>query len=847
MLRIGQVKVKGLPLVVLFVCITGWFAGGCASYNVQTQKISQSYELGNTQAAAAQISAEADKRGEGKDAVVWRLEQGAVLRAAERFEESNQAFDKAEELVNKYEEAAKMSVSREAIAAVTNLTTLPYEGFAYDKIMMNTYKALNYLELGDYEKARVELYRAYERQKDAVHINSKRIEKAQEEGEKQNLHVNMDKVNNDNRFKNQFDNYYSDLNQLSAYADYVNPAAVYLDGLFFMTRATGNSDLERSRNSFERVRSMIGENKFIRQDLETVQQVINGQQIPATTYVFFETGQAPEREQIRIDLPLFLITPGVPYVGAAFPKLKYRDNYISALNVSYSGTTEPTLLLASMDGVIAREFKNELPIIITKTLIASAVKAAVTYGASRAASQKNETAKYVTLIAGAIYQAATNQADLRTWTSLPKEFQFCRFPTPADRKIELEPPFSGYKLPVTLNDGLINVVWVKSVNRGSPLLVNQFKLKDETKGTVALPPPEAAIAKEVTQQEPSKPEQLQQIQQAEVSKPEQTVQPSQPEATGQEQPRQGGQPETPKSEQPIPSLQSESSIPVQSTQMPQQEPAKPDEATQENKTEASTEQPDQPSQLESIKSELPTQESRPEVPKHEEPTQSDNNQSSASEEDTKKELSKTEQQSQVLQSETSKFGQSTKTGHNEGPSLSVIKQALQKNLQSNQIEHNEGPSLIGVGLPEEKVTAQIEAERISKIGKTMLKKIDPLLTKLSDSMDNNDWNTVIQTGKELIEIDPENFIANVGLGLAYAMLSEFELSIQYFKKANELIPSSAVPFIGTTFVYARKGDKDKAFEFLKFAIDRGYNVRTLKNDTGFPEDFRNDPRLDSYL
>ncbi len=173
------------------VCMIGCFSAGCASYNMQTQKISQSYELGNMQAAAAQISAEADKRGEGKDGVVWRLEQGAVLRAAGKLEDSNKAFDKAEELVNKYEEAAKMSVSREAIAAVTNLTTLPYEGFAYDKIMMNTYKALNYLELGDYEKARVEFIRAYERQRDAVHINSKRIEKAQEEGEKQNLHVNM--------------------------------------------------------------------------------------------------------------------------------------------------------------------------------------------------------------------------------------------------------------------------------------------------------------------------------------------------------------------------------------------------------------------------------------------------------------------------------------------------------------------------------------------------------------------------------------------------------------------------------------------------------------------------------
>ena len=33
---------------------------------------------------------------------------------------------------------------------------------------------------------------------------------------------------------------------------------------------------------------MIGENKYIRQDMETLQQVVNGKPISATTYVFFE-------------------------------------------------------------------------------------------------------------------------------------------------------------------------------------------------------------------------------------------------------------------------------------------------------------------------------------------------------------------------------------------------------------------------------------------------------------------------------------------------------------------------------------------------------------------------------
>ncbi len=544
-----------LRRVVFPVFIMSLLGAGCASYTAQTQKVSQSWDMGNFQAAAIQITQEADKRGNSKDAIIWRLEQGAVLRAAERFEESNQAFDKAEELINKYEEAAKMSVSREALATVTNLTILPYEGFAYDKIMMNTYKALNYLQMGDSEKARVEFNRAFQRQDDAVHINTKRIEKAIEEGKKQNYNVDLAKVNRDGKFKSQFDNYYADLEQFKAYAVYVNPLTVYLDGLYFMTHATGGSDLERSRKSFERVLGMIGENKYIRQDMETLQQVVNGKPISATTYVFFETGQSPDREQIRIDLPLFIITPGVPYVGAAFPKLKYRTDYISALNVSYDGKTEAPRLLSNMDAVVAREFKNELPTIITKTLIASAIKAGATYGAYAGATdggRKNSGAGLAVLIAGALYQVAMNQADLRTWTTLPKEFQFCRIPTPSDRKIELDPPYLGRKTPVVIDEGVVNVVWVKSVNRNRPLSVTQFKLKDEVK-TIASP--ETATA-------------VQHIPQTDVPKPEQATQQTESLTSGAETQHEVSEPQaqpTQKNEAIAPALenQPETSMPSQ--------------------------------------------------------------------------------------------------------------------------------------------------------------------------------------------------------------------------------------------------------------------------------------------
>ena len=751
MAQIVYAKLKECLWVVSVVCVAGWFIGGCASYNVQTQKISQSYGQGNIQAAATQISAEADKRGEGKDAVVWRLEQGAVLRAAGKPEESNLAFNKAEELINKYEEAAKTSASREALAAVTNLTALPYEGFAYDKIMMNTYKALNYLTLGDYEKARVEFNCVLKRQEDAVYINKARIEKAQEEGEKQDLNVDIDKIDNDTKFKRQFDSAYADLNQYKYEAEYKNPVAVYLDALFFMAHATGNSDLERSRKSFEYVLGMTGENKFIQQDMETLQQAISGQPVPPTTYVIFETGLAPEREEIRIDLPLFLIKPGVPYVGAAFPKLKYRGNHLSILNVSYEEpvtpehkaihpgkktqeviklrekrrghlatkkTTGNTILLSSMDNIIAREFKNELPVVITKTIIASAVKAAVTYGASRAASQKSDTAGFVTLIAGAIYQAATNQADLRTWTSLPKEFQFCRFPTPVDRKIELEPPFSGDKLPVSINDGRINVVWVKSISRGGPLLVSQFKLMDETKGVAIAPPPETAAAKEVPPQEPTIPAQPEEMLTQETTN------------SGQE-----GQTNT---------------WAVDSVTL-HQETAKPEH----------------------------------EIPNTEQPIQGERMQTS-------------------------------------------IKQELSADT-AKRAERERFLAMLNT-LDETKKQRIVSAHR-----------------EVHNDFKRRDWNAVVQKCKGALEVDHEDYFAYGNLGSAYAMLNEFDLSIEYSTKASRLIPALPDAYIQMVYAYARKGDKYQAFEFLEMAVDRGFkDINHLRNDTDLPEGFRKDARLNNY-
>ena len=567
-MTLNRVVSKSCVQSLLFAGIIGALATGCTTYQ-QQNKVILCWQQGNLTNAVAEATKMADQNAKNKDAIIWRLEQGAVLRANGQYEDSNKAFDQAQEKIDQYAQEAKVKLGHEAGALLSNQANLPYEGRAYDGIMLNTYKALNFLALGEIDKARPELIRAYQRQQDAVEDNKKRIEAAQSQATNtvatstnttatttnvtadttapapsdslagslfkkrakspttstantgaaanNNSSAAVDKAQKDPKFQAQMQGAYTNLDNLKPYANYVNPFTVYLDGLYFMANAADASDLERAHKSLERVVEFTSDNDYVKQDLATVDDLINGKPLTPTTYIIFETGCAPVRDQIRIDIPIILLK--VSYVGAAFPTLKPQGNYVPSLTVTANsststanssttttssttstanstttttnsttattssttstanGVTATTSLVASMDSVIGLDFKNELPIIIAKTVAATVTKAVAAYAINEAASQQSDIAGLFSQIGTAIYQAAVNIADTRTWTTLPKEFQVCRIPTPPDRKIDLATADGLQKTSVTIGDGTINIIYVKSINPVTPLLVTQVKLK----------------------------------------------------------------------------------------------------------------------------------------------------------------------------------------------------------------------------------------------------------------------------------------------------------------------------------------------------------------------------------
>ena len=485
----------------------------------------QATKAGSLAVAIAQADQQAKSATGSKDELIFTLEQGATLRTAALadvsavpdirppqpapkngepatsvlpepkpaevhayyFDRSLRAFDQAEDKVNVWEDQAKVKLGSEVGALVTNQASLPYRGHAYDKVMMNTYKALNYLALGEKDKARVELNRSLQRQRDAVEANQLRIAAAQDQAEKarkgelkdqngKSAAYDSEKAINDSRTGPALQAALNEsLAPMKPYGDYVNPFSVFLDGLFFTVLGEGGSDLERGRKSFERVAAMVPDNPYLKADLNAAASAAEGKAPTGVTYVIFETGSAPSRTQIRIDIPTFIISSNLAYVGAAFPRLVFDGDYIGSLGITADGQTVNTATVASIDSVVANDFKNEWPTIVTKTLITTATKAII-----QAAIQKQAESRggMWGSLAGAIMtgiNASTNIADTRTWESLPKEFQYARLVTPANRQLTLNA--GTEQKTVELGSGSINLVYVKSVSTKSPLYVSTFVLQ----------------------------------------------------------------------------------------------------------------------------------------------------------------------------------------------------------------------------------------------------------------------------------------------------------------------------------------------------------------------------------
>ncbi|MBZ0269339.1 hypothetical protein K8I85_14390, partial [bacterium] len=139
-------RMRGAVPVLLAMVLWG---AGCASYSQHALPVREPLQRGDFAAAQAFLQ---DKKP-GGDGLPYLMELGLVLRYEAKYDSSNAVFDSAEQLVD---ELYTKSISRELGAFLTNDEMIAYDGEMWERALVNYYRALNYIDLGNYDGALVE-------------------------------------------------------------------------------------------------------------------------------------------------------------------------------------------------------------------------------------------------------------------------------------------------------------------------------------------------------------------------------------------------------------------------------------------------------------------------------------------------------------------------------------------------------------------------------------------------------------------------------------------------------------------------------------------------------------------
>ena len=395
---------------------------------------------GDYKTAAELAVGDKDKEAEiDHDNLLPTLKAGNAFLYAYDFNSSRYYLDEAENIIKYQREQILLGTVADFIAKVQlNDAAMEYYAKMADSVMLNTYKSIDLMSESKFADARVELNRAIDRQRRAKEVYAKLMAKQQEaiesekakKGEDGGVGVGavLSKTLGSDKTRKMIDSHYSNLNKFEAYPDFVNPFTVYLAGLYFKIQG----DYQKSVDLLKEATGMMPKNKVVASDFKEVDRALSGRKIRSHyVWVIFENGLGAAKKEFRVDIPLFIATDKVSYIGIALPEFEPRFEAFPSIAVSASGKKpSSTELVADMDRVFLTEFKYEYNDIVTRALLSAVLKGYEQYLANKYGGG------YLGLAAG-VFSALTTRADTRTWSTLPKNFQVARVKMPADKTVTL--------------------------------------------------------------------------------------------------------------------------------------------------------------------------------------------------------------------------------------------------------------------------------------------------------------------------------------------------------------------------------------------------------------------------
>ncbi|MBE0514141.1 hypothetical protein [Sulfurimonas sp.] len=439
MMRYKSSMVK-LFRIALLLFVPLFFSGCMAnlanSVGVDIGSSTQSYAkfvAGEYKASAQIAMKEKSKTAKLDDAnLLPTLQAANSYLFAKEYRSSIELLDEAEAIIKfHHQKTISGSASDYLTGVMLNDAARDYQASISEAIMVNTYKALDYMALGEFEKVRVELNRAVDRVRRAKETYAELIGKQKEaiaQKKREQGSGAIDNTLNNQQVKGIISQNYSSLGQYAAYPEFVNPFTLYLAGLFFAIEG----DYAKASSLLKEVYAMVPQNKTVESDFEMVEYALEGRAVEDRyVWVIYENGLGAAKSEFKINVPIFLASNKVIYTGIALPRMKRGMGASEAISVISDGKTlSKTSVVGDMESVVLTEFNYSYNDILTRAIFSAALKTYAQYEATR-------DNPYMGLAAAA-FQLLTTHADTRSWNTLPKDFQVTRVKIPANNKLLLK-------------------------------------------------------------------------------------------------------------------------------------------------------------------------------------------------------------------------------------------------------------------------------------------------------------------------------------------------------------------------------------------------------------------------
>ena len=430
---------------------------GCRTNKDILNDYERALVAGNYSAPIAEIEEKASSGG--IDELMWRLHAGSSRYLTGDRSNAIAQFDSAEDVFLRNDATSVFKQGTDvAFAMISNDRVFPYSGGGEDRIFTCFYKAVDYAGEGRRDAALTELNRAAQHQDNWLWERKKEISDAAEQMGKDaesyagsNSEANYD--GGQAKARESVDSAFADANfsgmvktkcdfdmsvdgdvETLARKDWLNRYVQYATGVFRWLN--GQDD---GASYLREIAAIDGSNGQIKADLS---DMAKGAAPSDQVWVFVEDGLCPVREEWRLDLPTFLIPYAnryVLYAGMALPYLRYRGAACASYEVSADGQRASLVEMQDFDSLLKTEFdvyfRGALVREITRTVVKIGMQVALGVVAENTDDRNTQMALRVSQWAAAGWAASVTQADLRSWTALPKKAYAIRVTRPASGKI----------------------------------------------------------------------------------------------------------------------------------------------------------------------------------------------------------------------------------------------------------------------------------------------------------------------------------------------------------------------------------------------------------------------------